>query len=768
MSTGLFDRLPRNALELLEAILRREGRAAREMHQDHLELNPIETDLRTPFLWDELDFAHIPVGVLSQVYEYQAERWTPGRRRNDSIYYTPRRIAEYMVREAFARLESTTVRAWKARVLDPAVGGGVFLVAAFRELAAAWHRHTGRWPTSRRIRKILLNQLRGFDVQDDALSLTSLSLYLTAIELDRPPYASADLHFDRPLRGNVLFDVSDPGIAPGRPMAGSLSPSVSALHDERYDLVIANPPWTSLRGTHGKRIIDSATDAIRRTVTARLGPERAAAFAIPDKVPDLPFIWRAMQWARPGGVIAVAVHGRLLFKTSALGRRARADLFDALTVWGVLNGTDLRFTPVWPEMIEPFCLLFADNARPSPDHHFYLQSPYFEPGLNENGRLRIDPDAMHPISPQRLTEFPFLLKSLFRGTALDVHLLDRLHKLRLPTLAGWWQKAGLASGDGYQKSSEHMDASHLLSRPHLTTTEATALRIDPARLPLFNLPRLHRTRDAAIYEGPLLLLREAVRTDNALRVHVSDGGIVYNESFYGYSACQHPEAELLVRYLALVLSSRLFEWFNLMTGGKFGIEREVWHKADVDAFPLLPLERMDPAHKREIAPLFDALAAGRIDRDAIDTWVLDIYGLGRRAAEVITDTLAIGLPHTSSKEYAAGRPEHAMIDAFAARLRDRLTPFAAVDVQVLPTVPDDPYCALVISHRGTQDVRDGMHESMRRVLELADRQGSSECIITDRAGRIWLARLAQRRYWTKSRARLTAARLVDDHLFGGD
>jgi hypothetical protein len=44
--------------------------------------------------WDRLDFAHIPVGVLSQAYERYLSRHDPLTQRREGGYYTPRHIAE--------------------------------------------------------------------------------------------------------------------------------------------------------------------------------------------------------------------------------------------------------------------------------------------------------------------------------------------------------------------------------------------------------------------------------------------------------------------------------------------------------------------------------------------------------------------------------------------------------------------------------------------------------------------------------------------------
>src|SRR5208337_1849683 len=86
-------------------------------------------------------------------------------------------------------------KAGKARVLDPACGAGVFLVLAFRRLYQERWKATGQRPPRPVIRKILNHQLRGFDINESALRLSALSLYLTAIELDPKPTPPDALKF---------------------------------------------------------------------------------------------------------------------------------------------------------------------------------------------------------------------------------------------------------------------------------------------------------------------------------------------------------------------------------------------------------------------------------------------------------------------------------------------------------------------------------------------------------------------------------------------
>lgn len=72
--------------------------------------------------WDDLNFRHIPVGVLSQVYESFSHQWDSDAARTDSVHYTPKNIAKLLVEQALEGIEAPH----RARVLDPALWGRIF------------------------------------------------------------------------------------------------------------------------------------------------------------------------------------------------------------------------------------------------------------------------------------------------------------------------------------------------------------------------------------------------------------------------------------------------------------------------------------------------------------------------------------------------------------------------------------------------------------------------------------------------------------------
>ena len=174
----------------LSAIVRSLEPIGAEDYQTKLELK-----------WGDFDFAHVPVGLLSQVYEAFCWKWEDRSAKETSVHYTPRNIAATLVEEAFDNLPKPN----EARVLDPACGAGVFLVLAFRRLYRERWKATGQRPDTRAIREILEGQLVGFDISDSALKLSALSLYLTAIELDPEPIPPEKLRF-KALRNAVLFN----------------------------------------------------------------------------------------------------------------------------------------------------------------------------------------------------------------------------------------------------------------------------------------------------------------------------------------------------------------------------------------------------------------------------------------------------------------------------------------------------------------------------------------------------------------------------------
>lgn len=712
--------------------------------------------------WGDLDFDHLPIGLLSETYEELIHRFDKSARHATSVYYTPYHIAEYMVEEAFHELPVGS----KARLLDPACGAGVFLVAGLRKLVELRFRETGKRPTREQIRDILHHQLAGFDTNGHARTLAALALYLTALELDPHPAPVEALRFKK-LEGSALIDVADPGSQANElvPMAGSLGDHVFDRYRDVFDVVIGNPPWTSLTAKYDA--IDSVFTQRCREVAAQRGlDEIAANYHNPDRVPDLPFVWGAMAWAKPGGRIALALAGRWLFKQSPKGIAARNALFAALKVTGILNGAALRQTQVWPSVDQPFCLLFADNVLPEPDDQFVFVSPHYEPNLNDKGLLRVDASDANPVAFHLVTSTPAALKTLYRGTVLDVTIINKIKQRAMTTIGDYWKEnAELNKGQGFLVADRALDDAFLEGKPELLAD------YDQHPFCVLNqtlgryIPRgLHRTRSSQIYKAPLLLVREGGRQDRGRgRALLCDSDLAYSRSFYGYSAAGHPQGDLLVHYLLVVIHSHVFEYAALMTSGKFGVEREAYQVMDIDRFPFIPPETLSKEQRLSIATCAQQLIDNEPDWPMLDRTVAQLYGLSSADLKVVSDTLAINAPYASARNRGLARITEQQAQTFIDNLEKELASVFDLGghrlrVQVLNSKSEAlPWRFISIAL-----------ESAAPPLELpaqwVDQVGGLgvsriTLLSADRPSLI-VGLLNRYRYWTQSQARLLASELI--------
>ena len=721
------------------------------------------------FDWGTFDFAHIPVGLLSQVYEKFVWTWAVEEAQESSVHYTPRSIATTLVGEAFDNLPG----AREARVLDPACGAGVFLVLAFRRLYRELWTATNRRPDTRAIRAILDKQLTGFDISDSALKMSALSLYLTAIELDPDPVPPEKLRFAN-LRESVLFNCRPPGAPETGVSVGSLGSHLGVRFDGKFDLVIGNPPWTSLpKDITGHQVAADFTKISKDIIRRRGGADFADDYQNPDSAPDLPFVWKSTEWCRPDGRIAMALPARILLKQEPVPTRARNTMLELIEVNGIINGSNLSNTNVWPDMNQPFILLFARNRRPKPGHAIRFITPHYDSDLNRRGEVSIDSKSAQPVELAATQEFPWIWKALAVGTSLDFDVVRKLIAAGGRSLKAYWQDLELISGNGYQikPKQPQQDASKLFDLLDLDDTAFSPFVVVSKPLHNFAHPTAFRPRQRALYDKPLVLVKESPGDDRTKGwALLSDVDVAFNESFHGYSAARHPDGDFLARYLHIFVHSLLWMHYALLTSPKFGAERRKIYKSDLDDFPIVPITELAKNQRREVLALSKRLERGDLTVfQDLDKFISGLYGLDAFDVEVIQDTMAVCLPYKESRERACQPPSSLEYERFRERLTSLLTPFFNVlGLQLEVTLMDsaggrhrDLFRVFTLSTGGERHSPVG-NDLEKRVLQLVSETGATQVFLETERG-LNIGIINQYRYWTPSRARLLAATILEDH-----
>jgi hypothetical protein len=724
-----------------------------------------------PMKFGDFDFAHIPVGLLSQVYERFAWKWEHNNAKDTSVHYTPRNIASTMVEEVFDGLPN----AHAARILDPACGASVFLVLAFRRLYKERWQHDGRRPETKEIRQILQQQLTGFDISESAIRLASLSLYLTAIELDPNPVPPENLTFSH-LRNQVLFNFRREGIDPDEgAIAGSLGEHVPKKFNGVFDVVLGNPPWTSLKPKE-KPLAKSFENLSRKIIETRGDAEIAKAYQNPDLGPDLPFIWKATEWCKPDGRIALALPGRILLKQEPIPRQARETLLRLVEVTGIVNGSNLSDTKVWPDMAQPFVLLFALNRVPKAGHQVHFITPQYDETLNRKGHLRIDSKSAQTLEVESTFETPWIWKALSIGTSLDVDVTRRLLSSGHPSVKNYWENTlGLSCARGYDvEGTPQKDATHLVGKPNLTEIETGIFEVDTTTLEPFRRETLYFPKDRKIYKGPLFLLKQAQVDDyqDACGVYSTDD-IVYNRNFYGYSAFGNTHGITLTRYLLIYSHSSIWAHRTLIFAPTLGAERRTVYKSIFDNSPIVPLEDLSPKQRNVVNQLSDRL----IERDfsvfpEIDTFFGQLFGFDTRDMQVIRDTVETAMPFQQSRSRACSPPLTADRKRFCTELKKLLLPFFLITNEepeiTLHTSANsngnlpDPFLFISINIKG-KTLKEADTSLQSLFLRLAEESGTTR-IIQQQENGLLLGIFNQYRYWTPSRARLLAAEIAREHL----
>lgn len=709
-------------------------------------------------------FQYIPIELISEIYDTFLKT---DDRRALGAFYTPLALVDFIINESLPREDldlGTTV-------LDPACGSGVFLVRAYQRLVNTSHKRARRRPNPQALERILREQIYGIDKAPEAVRIAAFSLYIALLDfLTVDEINSSSFRFP-PLIGSNLL------------MLDFFSSEVEGcIGDKKFDRIIGNPPWG--KGTINENRL--ALDWIKEKELPIGGGQIVQAF-----------LWRAPDFCVDSGEIALLAPAKsTILVTSQTHEEFRREFFVSFDVRAVVNFSALVYE-LFPDSLSPAVVMFYRPSAPDLTQKFVYGAP--KPSLFSQhlGAILLESTEVKFIDRDELLAYPALWKVSLWGTPRDAKLIKRL--IELPTLLEISTQLGWDPGEGMQENGGDENPAPWAGEILFLPTDLFEPFVVPTeRLDFKGGDVFHRPRTRERYEAPLVLIHQS----RCKAAFSSTTDVVYLHSITGVRG--KTDTIPYLKWLTAYINSPLARYYQFLTSSRWAVERGNPLHEEYMRMPFI-LPKKNDNRFATLLSIFDELCSLERDKNnlAIDTTIAErerlkailddlvfqIFGLSIIERQLVVDLVTHEIDFFRWSKQKNRRPGQALsvqspdvvmlreyvetfVDTVSMLLRHQGQtlnasvfknggPLTAVGFEVVGT-----------EHVGEVKIKEG-HAELRNTLRRLDKlllERQSEQLYVRRHVRIYernrfyLVRPSERRFWTKSQARVDADGLIVEWL----
>lgn len=554
----------------------------------------IDIDTKQLKFWKQYAFDYLPVELLSAIYENFL-----GKEANKGVVYTPPFLVNFLVDEVMPLSKASEYFKDKQfKVLDPACGSGVFLVAAYKRMLQWWfineYYRTGKIPEKfepKICKNILENNIFGVDIQKIATQITIFSLTIAYLDKLEPKTFWDKIRFQ-----DLTNNITDKDFF----VWGN------SQTEQNFDLVIGNPPFNE--GETGEnqssvKVVKNSSQQDKKDIEQFIGKFKHKN--IPKSKFALQFFEGAMLLAKKTCLIIRA--NILLYSQDKKSKKYRQATFTDFTIKSIFDFTHLRDELFRGRANTPVLAIIADST---PSKGQNIEHIIIKRLISSEKKLKFEIDHYdrHFIRQDWACNenLSFIWKTNLLGGGRLFHLIYRLSLLEtLEDFIKERKKTGWCYNLGYiinHKNKPRIPAdfitNHNTVKPD-SLNENGNYDIIEEPSPLFV-----ETRTRELYANPHIIFKLVVEK-NKLPMAFTDDYLCFNSSFVGLSAPLENREEVYEVYNRLHVNtqtSNLYRAYILATIPKAIVYHQTSIiKDDIDNLPYpQKTEYLIPSFSEEI------------------------------------------------------------------------------------------------------------------------------------------------------------------------
>ncbi len=545
-------------------------------------------------LWPLYDFNIIPIKIISSIYELFFHLSDVGDD-DKGTYYTPLHLVDTLLDEVYP---------WEGvyepiSIIDPSCGSGIFLVEAYRRIVCRWMRTKGvSQITNEQLTDILKECIYGVDLNEEAVRVASFSLSLALCDFLDPRSIWNELSFPKLVNTNLIvsdfFDVE----------------LDSRL--KKYDIVIGNPPWQSQLTEKAVEYIDSND------------------YIVGDKQIAQAFSIKCTKICKENGVICLLMPSKgLLFNRSSQSSMYRKRLFDENTVSVIINFSIYRRVLFDNATAPCTAIIYYPKKENESDTNIFYCTPKPQYSLQDTKKFSIDPTDICRI-PSDLVYDDRIWKIAMWGSPRDLELIDKMQST-YPSMEEFISNHNMCSAEGFIRGRGGYSHKELLGYPIVDVRGFVPFYTSNEGLMINKDDQFYRCslNNREIFKAPHLIMKQSHRKGRFF-ASVLDYDAIFNHSLLGISG-----DERILKYLCLIINSKVFSYYHLLTSRTWMVERDALEAGDIRTIPIPePSEEM----LGKAVELYEHIKISG-DESLLDAFVFDAYRLKDYETYLVTDAL---------------------------------------------------------------------------------------------------------------------------------